>query len=139
MNSGPKTRCAEWALALFAVAVFATYAPAQDLEPRSYVNTPVGMNFLIAGHAYFDGRLEFDPALPVADASYHMNTEVFAFARSLDVFGNSGKFDVIVPYSRFSGSALVGGQLKYRDVSGFNDPLFRFSVNFYGAPALSLK
>ena len=33
---------------------------------------------------------------------------------------------------------MVAGQPRERKVSGFNDPLFRFSVNFYGAPALSL-
>ena len=34
---------------------------------------------------------------------------------------------------------MVAGQPRERDVSGLNDPLFRFSVNFYGAPALSLQ
>ena len=34
---------------------------------------------------------------------------------------------------------MVAGQPRERKVSGFNDPLFRFSVNFYGAPALSLQ
>ena len=27
-------------------------AAAQDLEPRAYSNTPIGLNFLIAGYAY---------------------------------------------------------------------------------------
>jgi len=53
--------------------------------------------------------------------------------------GKSGKFDVIVPFSELSGTAMVAGQTRERDVSGFNDPLFRFSVNFYGAPALSVQ
>lgn len=34
---------------------------------------------------------------------------------------------------------MVAGQQRERKVSGLNDPRFRFSVNFYGAPALSLK
>jgi hypothetical protein len=34
---------------------------------------------------------------------------------------------------------MVGGQPRERNVSGFNDPLFRFSANFIGAPALSLQ
>jgi hypothetical protein len=33
----------------------------------------------------------------------------------------------------------VAGRFRYRDVSGFDDPRFRFSMNFYGAPALSMK
>lgn len=127
------------ALAAFVFIFAAAGVNAQDLEPRSFVNTPVGMNFLIAGYAYSDGNMAFDPSLPIADGHYHSNSEVLGFARSLDVFGNSGKFDVIVPYTSFSGSALVNGQIKYRAMSGYNDPLFRFSMNFYGAPALSLK
>ena len=54
------------------VLVFAgAAANAQDLEPRSYTNTPVGMNFLIAGYGYAEGKMAFDPSLPVADAQYH--------------------------------------------------------------------
>lgn len=34
---------------------------------------------------------------------------------------------------------MVDGQERERNVSGLNDPRFRVSVNFYGAPALSLK
>ena len=34
---------------------------------------------------------------------------------------------------------MVAGQPRERNVSGLNDPRFRFSVNFYGAPALSLQ
>lgn len=51
----------------------------------------------------------------------------------------SGKFDVILPYTWLSGSADYLGEPVQRAVNGFGDPLFRFSVNFCGAPALSLK
>lgn len=120
--------------------VFATAAvQAKDLEPRSYSNTPVGLNFLIVGHVYADGKLAFDPSSRITDAKYRSNTEVLAYAHSLDAWGNSAKFDVIVPYTSFSGHASVGGQTREREMSGFNDPKFRFSMNFYGAPALSLK
>ena len=48
----------------FCLSVFmfaAAGAHAQDLEPRSYSNTPVGLNFLIAGYAYAEGKIAFDP------------------------------------------------------------------------------
>ena len=35
-------------------------ARAQDMEPRSYSNAPVGMNFLVAGYVYTRGGLAFD-------------------------------------------------------------------------------
>ena len=114
-------------------------AHAQDLEPRAYSNTPVGLNFVVAGYSYSEGKIAFDPTLPIANAQYYNNTETIAYARSLDAWGRSAKFDMVLPYSEFSGHALVDGQHNERDVSGLNDPRFRFSWNFYGAPALSLK
>jgi hypothetical protein len=132
----PGVAAAAFLIALiFPIAV----AHAQDLEPRAYSDTPVGLNFLIAGYTYSDGKIAFDPTLPIADAQFHSNTEVMAYAHSLNVWGDSAKFDVTLPYSSFSGHALVGGRPKERDVSGLDDPRFRFSLNFYGAPALSLK
>jgi hypothetical protein len=112
---------------------------AQEIEPRSYSNIPVGINFLLAGYIYTEGKLAFDPSLGVANGQYHANTQVLAYARSLNAWGNSAKFDVILPYTSFSGSALVGGLLREREMSGFGDPRFRFSMNFHGAPALTLK
>jgi len=114
-------------------------AHAGEIEPRAYANTPVGINFLLAGYAYTDGGLSTAGSSPIKDAELKMNTGVLAYARTLDVWGNSGKFDAILPYSQLSGNAMLDGQPRERDVSGFHDPLFRFSVNFYGAPALSLQ
>jgi len=113
-------------------------AHAQELEPRAYSNLPVGLNFLVEGYAHSQGGLATDPSLPLDDAHLKVDTGVLAYARALDLWGNSGKFDVIVPYSHLSGTALVAGQPRERAVSGFGDPRFRFSMNFYGAPALAL-
>ena len=126
-------------LAVFVLLFIAAQAHAGEIEPRAYVNTPVGINFLLAGYVYSDGGLSTTGSSPIKDAQLKMHTGVLAYARSLDVWGNSGKFDVILPYSELSGTATVAGQPRERDVSGFNDPRFRFSVNFYGAPALSLQ
>ena len=127
------------ALALLVLLFAASNAAAQNLEPRSYVNTPVGMHFLIGAYAYTEGKLEFDPTLPIADATYHQDTVALGYAHSFGVWGKSAKFDVIVPYSSFSGHADVNGQQRFRQISGYQDPLFRVSVNFYGAPALTAK
>jgi hypothetical protein len=126
-------------LAMIALLLVAAQADAGEIEPRSYINTPVGINFLLAGYAYSDGGLSTDGSSPIKDAKLRMNTGVLAYARTLDVWGKSGKFDIILPYSQLSGSAMVAGQPRERNVSGLNDPRFRFSVNFYGAPALSLE
>ena len=124
-------------LALLLSAITPVYAG--EIEPRSYVNTPVGINFAIAGYAYSEGGLSTAASSPIEDANLKMDTWIMAYARSLDVGGNSAKFDVILPYSQLSGTAMVAGQARDRSVSGWNDPRFRFSVNFFGAPALSLQ
>jgi hypothetical protein len=117
---------------------FASIACAQSIEPRAYSNAPIGVNFLIAGYAYTRGDLEFE-SLPLTNANLRTSNAVFAYARTLDVGGMSGKFDMILPYTWLSGSADYMGEPVQRAVNGFADPLFRISVNFCGAPALSLK
>jgi hypothetical protein len=110
-----------------------------DIEPRSYSNIPVGINFLLAGYSYMKGNVAFAPTLPIDNAKLETHSSVFAYVRSLDIWGKSGKFDIIIPEAWLSGQAEVFGQQKSRDVVGFADPLFRFYVNLYGAPALSMK
>jgi hypothetical protein len=112
---------------------------AQDLEPRSYTNTPVGVNFLLAGYAYQEGDVATDPSLPLEDAQVHVHSALVAYARSFGLFGKSAKVDLVVPYSWLSGSATFQGRPQERTVDGFADPRLRFSVNLYGAPALTLE
>jgi hypothetical protein len=112
---------------------------AQDIEPRAFSNTPIGVNFLIAGYAYTQGGLAFDSSLPVKDPQLNTSNSIFAYARAIDVWGKSGKFDVIVPYTWLSGSAELAGQKVKRQVDGLGDCKFRLSVNLYGAPALTFK
>jgi outer membrane putative beta-barrel porin/alpha-amylase len=126
------------AFGIIAVLMVAN-AKAQDAEPRSYTNTPVGLNFLIAGYVYSQGKIPFDPSSSITDAEFHTHTGALAYVRSLDVWGKSAKFDVILPYSSFSGNGLLDSQPRERAMSGFGDPRFRFSINLFGAPALSVN
>jgi hypothetical protein len=114
-------------------------AKAQDAEPRLYSNTPVGLNFLIAGYVYAQSKTAFDPELRIADADFNQSTGAVAYVRSFNLFGQSAKFDVIAPISVFSAHALVNGQPHEREMSGFGDPRFRVSMNLFGAPALTVK
>ena len=111
-------------------------ARAQSIEPRAYSNAPVGMNFLIAGYAQTRGGIAFDTALPITDPHLETSSVVVGYARALDLWGKSGKFDVIVPYTSLSGSAIFRGDPVQREIDGFGDSLLRLSMNFIGAPAL---
>src|SRR5215471_3466601 len=59
---------------------------AQALEPRSYANTPVGINFVLLGYGYTEGGVTFDASIPITDASVHVHTGLVAYARSIDVW-----------------------------------------------------
>jgi len=135
-RSPRRCRCA---LLLLVLLGFAATAPAQDIEPRAYSNAPVGVNFAIAGAVWTRGGLPSDPAIPVTDASLRTSNLVLAYARTLDLWGKSGKFDAIVPYTRLDGSADYLGQPLERRVAGFGAPAFRLSINLHGAPALALR
>ena len=82
--------CRLWrglASGIVAGALTAASAEAQDAEPRAYTNTPVGLNFLVAGYAYSDGKIAFNPTLPIADARFDAHSAAVAYVRSLDIGG----------------------------------------------------
>jgi hypothetical protein len=83
--------------------------------------------------------VSFDSALPVSNPELTTSSAVVGYARVLELWGQSAKFDVVAPLTAMSGSADFNGEPLDRDISGLGDPKFRLSVNFFGAPALSLK
>ena len=135
------SRHAIGARALLALAMLAVPAAAraQDIEPRAFSNAPVGVNFLIGGYAFTRGGLSFDTAVPITNAHLNTSNAVLGYARVLDLWGNSAKFDAVLPVTWLSGTAQFAGQPVERTVDGLGDARFRLSVNFYGAPALTLK
>lgn len=112
---------------------------AQEIEPRAYSNIPLDLNFLVVGYAHAAGGFAADPTLPFEDASLRTDALLFGYAHSIDVGGQSGKVDVVVPYVWLEGSARFAGEPQHRRVAGFGDPRVRISWNLVGAPALTLS
>ena len=104
---------------MLALAASSVETDAQDLEPRAYAHTPVGLNFLIGGYVYSQGTVGTDPSIPLTDTEVKLNSAVVAYVRTLDLWGRSGKFDIILPYSWADGSAKLAGEGRTRKVSGF--------------------
>lgn len=112
---------------------------AQSLEPRAYANAPVDMNFLLAGYQNSTGALLFDPAVPITDANADIDLGFLAYVRTLDVAGKSAKAGVVLPYASLYADGYLNNDFRTRETDGLADPAFYFSMNFYGAPAISLK
>jgi hypothetical protein len=139
-----KIRCSNGFTVLTAVLsavliLTSSIAHAQRIEPRSYINAPVGLNFLALGYVNSSGALLFDPAIPITDADANVDMAVLGYVRTLGIAGKSGKAGIILPYASLTADGYLDGNYVTRDQIGYADPTFYFSINLYGAPALSLK
>ncbi|WP_394205398.1 transporter [Shewanella waksmanii] len=112
---------------------------AQDLEPRSYTNLPIGQHFIAAGYANSSGEVSPSPSAPVEDAKLDIDAYIVGYATSFSLFGSSAKFDTAVSRSCFTGSARLQGDKVSVDRCGYTDPTFRLSWNFFGAPAMEIQ
>jgi hypothetical protein len=127
----------EGLLAALAIAVAALPAAAQELDPGAYWPLPRGLNILTVVNSINHGDLNFDPALPIEDASATINTTVFAYTRAIALAGRSANVSMQLPVV----AGAIEGLFKQEqvDVSRFGqaDPRFRLGLNLYGAPAMT--
>ncbi|MCL1048183.1 transporter [Shewanella abyssi] len=123
-------------LAVVILSSSGTYCFAQDLEPRSYSNIPIGMNFLVVGAAHSEGELSPAPSVPIENADLTINAGVVGYAHTFALAGRSSKIDMTASRICYKGSADFQGERVSADRCGYGDPNIRLSWNFYGAPAL---
>src|ERR1700690_3461631 len=91
-----------WA-AIMAIAILPIrIVDAQTMEPLSYTNSPVGLNFLIAGYSYQSGSVLADPSLPIHDVEAKVDSATLAFSHILDCWDQSGSIALVMPYARLS-------------------------------------
>ena len=114
-------------------------AQAQDLEPRRWSHLPTGLNVIGVGTGWTDGDILFDPVLLIEDATFDLYPLGLGYVRSFGLFGRSSRVDVIVPYASGRWRGLLDGEFTEVQRRGFADPRVRFSINLWGAPALSGK
>jgi hypothetical protein len=114
-------------------------AEAQDLDPRRYVNLPTNQNFLRVAYGHSEGDVNISPSLPLENAFLTIDGGSLAYLRTMDIGGKASSFEVFLPYFCVSGSALLDGEQRYRDVCGQGDTRLRLTYNFVGAPAMELS
>lgn len=118
---------------------FVHNAAAQDLDPRRYVNLPVGQNFLRFAFGRSEGDVGVSPSIPIEGGQLDVNAVSLAYMGTFDIGGEATSFDAYMPYVCATGSALVDGEPRYRDVCGWGDASIRITHNFIGAPAMELS
>jgi hypothetical protein len=94
--------------------LLASNTHAQDMEPRSYANTPINLNMIVMGYSYSWGAVLVDSSLPVEELDAKINTIAPAYVRTLPIFGWASKLIVAWPYA----SVLGEGQIEDAPISG---------------------
>jgi hypothetical protein len=128
------------AIAAAAIAITPYAAShAQSMEPLSYTNSPIGLNFLVAGYSYQTGNVLVDPSLPLKNVKATVDNALLAYSRIVNFWGQSGSVAIVLPYAWLSASGDVFEQQMKVNRTGLADLTMRLSINLYGAPAVSLK
>lgn len=112
-------------------------AGGQELEPRTYANIPVDMNFLAVGYVHSSGNVLLDPSLPVEDLNADTDYAFLRYTRSLSFFNRTAKLKVLLPYAWGQYEGSVEGVAAERSISGIGDAALGLDISFMGAPALS--
>ena len=119
------------------MALTAAAASAQDLEPRAYSASPVGLNFLIVGFQRSTGGVVTDPSLPVSNVDAEVNSFALGYGRTFGLWGRQALVTVALPYAWGDVEGDVGEERRRITRSGLTDMKAKLSVNLLGNPAVS--
>lgn len=121
------------------ILVCSARLPAQEMQPRAYLPSPVRVGFAGVSYSYSSGSLLFDPSLPVEDARVQAHTPNLSVGGSFSTWGRSSQVLAVMPYVVADLTGKLAGAQAYRYRSGLADTMFRYAVNLYGAPAMTRK
>ena len=112
---------------------------AQDLDPRAYFWVPKDATVLLTGYGYSRGDIVTDATVQIQDVKANLHVGSLGVAHSFSFFGMTSQVLVVAPYSWAKASGEVSEKKESILRNGFMDVRMRWSVLFYGAPALSLQ
>ena len=130
-------RTATAAVALVWMVARAPTALAQDLEPRAYSSSPIGVNFLVVSYSRSTGSVVFDPSQPFSDVRATIHATVAGIGHTFDLFGKLGLISAAVPYVLGDVTGNVGNDRREVTRSGLADSRLRLSVNLRGNDAMT--
>lgn len=112
---------------------------AQDLEPRSFSQAPIGMNFGVVAMGHATGNMLFDQATTLENVTGELTSVAGVYVRTLSFFGVSAKASAAVPMVWGDWEGEFQGERATASRRGLADPMAELSVNFIGAPAMTMK
>ena len=134
-----KLRRAAALVVLSILTLISLPAGAQELEPRTYANTAIGVNLIGANLGFSRGNILLDPALPIENLEGDVNYGLLRYMRSFGLLDRSAKFKVLIPFTTGDWEGELGGDSASRSASGAGDIRATLEWNFYGAPALNAE
>jgi hypothetical protein len=135
----PIMRLRFWLTACISFAAGAAQLAAQDLAPRAYVITPLHTNAVTITWSFYDGGVNFNGTVPIANATGTYYVPILTYYHSLNFFGRSANVTASLPYGVGNFKGDVAGQPKAIYRSGLLDATFRISVNLLGGRAMQPK
>ena len=126
-------------LAVAAVALLsgAAVSSAQQLEPRAYAPSPVGVNIVGVPFGYQWGSVITDPSLPVQNVDAKVEAAAAFYNRTFSFLGRSASALVAMPWVWAQASGDVGEERRSISRSGQGDLQLRVASNIFGGPALT--
>ena len=110
---------------------------AQQLEPRTYAPSPVGVNIVGLPLVYQTGAVVTDPSLPIKNVDAKVGVVAAFYDRTFSLFGRSASALISMPYVRAKATGDVFEERRTVSRSGQGDLQLRLASNIFGAPALT--
>jgi hypothetical protein len=126
-------RCVCLALVFFH---FPSQLSGQFTDPRTYDNTPVGVNQLELVYAYAHANASIDASLIVAGAEVNLNQGTTYYTRYFSFFRRLAWAQAAVPLAGLDGS--LSGTNIHVSSTGTGDSSYEFAMLLKGGPALSV-
>ena len=122
--------------ACFALAMLSLQARAQFTDPRTYNNSPIGINQLELSYAHVHSNASIDTSLIITGAKIDLNQGIIDYTRYFGLLHRLTWVEAGVPVAGLSGS-VVGTNIQGSTI-GAGDSSYAAGILLKGGSALSL-
>jgi hypothetical protein len=110
---------------------------AQFTDPRTYSNSPVGLNQLTLGYGFAHANASIDASLVIQGAKLNLNVGILDYERNVSFFHRFAWVEASVPIAGLNGA--VTGTAIQGSVTGTGDSTYVFGTLLKGGPALGVQ